>query len=58
MEFDLIFEGGGAKGIVFVGAVREFEARWRQADRLAGTSPGPSPRPCGRLATRFLKMAE
>ena len=27
MKFDLVFEGGGAKGIVFVGAVQEFEAQ-------------------------------
>ena len=26
MQFDLVFEGGGAKGAVFVGALQEFEA--------------------------------
>ena len=40
MDFDLVFEGGGAKGIVFVGAVAEFEARGHRADRLLGTSAG------------------
>jgi len=40
MDFDLVFEGGGAKGIVFVGAVQEFEARGHRADRLLGTSAG------------------
>jgi predicted acylesterase/phospholipase RssA len=25
MEYDLIFEGGGAKGLAFVGALRGFE---------------------------------
>ena len=40
MEFDLVFEGGGAKGIVFVGAMQEFEAQGHRADRLLGTSAG------------------
>ena len=40
MDFDLVFEGGGAKGIVFVGAVQEFEAQGHRADRLLGTSAG------------------
>jgi len=40
MKFDLVFEGGGAKGIVFVGAVQEFEAQRHTADRLLGTSAG------------------
>ncbi|HYN05600.1 MAG TPA: patatin-like phospholipase family protein [Vicinamibacteria bacterium] len=40
MKFDLVFEGGGAKGIVFVGAVQEFEAQGHTADRLLGTSAG------------------
>ena len=25
MKYDLVFEGGGAKGMVFVGALKEFE---------------------------------
>jgi NTE family protein len=40
MDFDLVFEGGGAKGIVFVGAAQEFEAQGHTADRLLGTSAG------------------
>lgn len=40
MEFDLVFEGGGAKGAVFVGALREFEARGHSARRFLGTSAG------------------
>jgi predicted acylesterase/phospholipase RssA len=27
MQYDLVFEGGGAKGMVFVGALRELERR-------------------------------
>jgi predicted acylesterase/phospholipase RssA len=40
MKFDLVFEGGGAKGMAFVGAMREFEARGHTYDRLLGTSAG------------------
>ncbi len=40
MEFDLVFEGGGAKGAVFVGALREFETRGHRARRFVGTSAG------------------
>jgi predicted acylesterase/phospholipase RssA len=40
MKFDLVFEGGGAKGIVFVGALREFESRGHTYERLLGTSAG------------------
>ena len=40
MEYDLVFEGGGAKGSVFVGAVQEFEAREHTARRFVGTSAG------------------
>lgn len=29
MQYDLVFEGGGAKGAVFVGAIQEFERRGR-----------------------------
>ncbi|MCZ6514896.1 MAG: patatin-like phospholipase family protein, partial [Acidobacteria bacterium] len=39
-QYDLIFEGGGAKGIVFVGALEEFEAREHKARRFMGTSAG------------------
>jgi NTE family protein len=40
MQFDLAFEGGGAKGAVFVGAVQELEARGHSARRFVGTSAG------------------
>ncbi|HLF90406.1 MAG TPA: patatin-like phospholipase family protein [Anaerolineales bacterium] len=40
MEYDLVFEGGGAKGILFVGALQEFEARGHTVGRLMGTSAG------------------
>ncbi len=40
MKYDLVFEGGGAKGMVFVGAIQEFEAREHSFDRLLGTSAG------------------
>jgi predicted acylesterase/phospholipase RssA len=39
-QFDLVFEGGGAKGMVFTGALREFERRGHTFDRLMGTSAG------------------
>ena len=38
---DLVFEGGGAKGMVFVGALEElFRDGTRRAGRLLGTSAG------------------
>lgn len=40
MQYDLVFEGGGAKGMAFVGAMEEFEARGHTFDRLLGTSAG------------------
>ncbi len=27
MQYDMVFEGGGAKGMVFVGAIQELERR-------------------------------
>ncbi|MBT0666029.1 patatin-like phospholipase family protein [Geobacter pelophilus] len=38
--FDLVFEGGGAKGTAFVGAIEEFEQRGHTARRFVGTSAG------------------
>jgi len=38
--FDLVFEGGGAKGTVFVGALEEFYGRGKKARRYVGTSAG------------------
>src|SRR5512139_4114014 len=40
MRYDLVFEGGGAKGMVFVGAYEEFAARGHTFGRLLGTSAG------------------
>lgn len=40
MNFDLVFEGGGAKGMVFVGAYEEFVQRGHAVGRLLGTSAG------------------
>ncbi|MBK8905636.1 MAG: patatin-like phospholipase family protein [Anaerolineaceae bacterium] len=40
MHFNLVFEGGGAKGAVFVGAMREFERQGHTYGRLLGTSAG------------------
>ena len=40
MNYDLVFEGGGAKGMVFVGAMQEFEEQGHTYDRLLGTSAG------------------
>lgn len=39
-SFDLVFEGGGAKGTVFVGAMQVFEERGLKTRRLVGTSAG------------------
>ncbi|MCC7539980.1 MAG: patatin-like phospholipase family protein [Deltaproteobacteria bacterium] len=40
MQYDLAFEGGGAKGAVFAGALAELEARGHTARRIVGTSAG------------------
>lgn len=40
MQFDLVFDGGGAKGAVFVGPLQEFEARGYTPCRLVGTAAG------------------
>ena len=40
MEFDLVFEGGGAKGFVFMGALEEFLRHGHTPGRLMGTSAG------------------
>jgi NTE family protein len=40
MEFDLVFEGGGAKGMVFVGALEVLEEKAGEFGRLLGTSAG------------------
>jgi predicted acylesterase/phospholipase RssA len=40
MKYDMVFEGGGAKGIVFVGAIEVFESLGHEHGRLLGTSAG------------------
>lgn len=40
MKYDLVFEGGGAKGMVFVGALQEFFRQGHTPGRLLGTSAG------------------
>ncbi len=40
MQYDLVFEGGGAKGMTFVGALQELDARGHTHGRLLGTSAG------------------
>jgi NTE family protein len=40
MEYDLVFEGGGAKGMAFVGALQELEVRGHTPARLLGASAG------------------
>lgn len=39
-KYDLVLEGGGAKGLVFVGALREFKRQGHTFGRLLGTSVG------------------
>jgi NTE family protein len=39
-KYDLVFEGGGANGMVFVGAYNEFRKRGHTYGRLLGTSAG------------------
>jgi predicted acylesterase/phospholipase RssA len=40
MKFDIVFEGGGAKGFGFIGALKAFEQHQHEAERLIGTSAG------------------
>jgi predicted acylesterase/phospholipase RssA len=40
MKYDLVFEGGGAKGMAFVGAFDELVRRGHGFNRLLGTSAG------------------
>lgn len=40
VQFDVVFEGGGAKGAAFVGALRALQARGHGTRRLVGTSAG------------------
>jgi NTE family protein len=40
MQYDLVFEGGGAKGGAFVGAIRSLEQHGHRVGRIIGTSAG------------------
>jgi len=40
MQYDMVFEGGGAKGMVFVGALEVFLSQGHSHGRLLGTSAG------------------
>lgn len=40
MQFDMVFEGGGSKGMAFAGAIEELERRGHSTGRLLGTSAG------------------
>ncbi len=40
MDFDLVFEGGGAKGLAFVGALKALERHGHRPRRVIGTSAG------------------
>lgn len=40
MRYDLVFEGGAAKGMIFAGAMAELEAQGHGFGRLLGTSAG------------------
>jgi len=40
MKFDLVFEGGGAKGLAHVGAIKEFVREGNELGRMVGTSAG------------------
>ncbi len=40
MKYDMVFEGGGAKGMVFVGAMEVFKSAGHTHGRLLGTSAG------------------
>jgi predicted acylesterase/phospholipase RssA len=40
MELDLVFEGGGAKGLAFVGALKSIENHGHSPRRVIGTSAG------------------
>jgi predicted acylesterase/phospholipase RssA len=40
MEYDLVFEDGGTKGLAFVGALKSFGKRGHVPRRVIGTSAG------------------
>lgn len=40
MKYDMVFEGGGAKGMLFVGAMKAVEEMGHEPGRVLGTSAG------------------
>jgi len=57
-----VFEGGGVKGIAFVGALQAFEEAGFHWQNVAGTSagssqPGTPPLKCAKLWRRTLSFA-
>jgi NTE family protein len=40
MKADAVFEGGGVRGIAFVGAICCFEENGYEFEKIAGTSAG------------------
>jgi NTE family protein len=54
MEFDMVFEGGGAKGMAFIGALRVLEKGQHTSGRLIGTSAGALLRHCSRPAIQLV----
>jgi NTE family protein len=40
VQYDMVLEGGGAKGVAFIGALQAMEARGATARRVIGTSAG------------------
>jgi NTE family protein len=40
MEFDLVFEGGGVRGVAFIGALEAFSRNGHTVGRVMGTSVG------------------
>jgi len=53
MKYDLVFEGGGAKGMVFVGALEVFNEEKHTFGRLLETSASAVSRDSTRLTSIF-----
>lgn len=53
MEADAVFEGGGVKGIAFVGAIEVMESRGYTWNKLAGTFI-----PTGKVTTTKFELTE
>ena len=48
--YDAVFEGGGAKGVAFVGALEVLRDKGHKIRRYVGPRRAPSPRRCSRPA--------